>query len=469
MRNSYDRSSDATREDGLRRLGKLTWRTAQLGALATVGVATLFARTAPAQTASQTAPAAKPAAATSSPSPTPAASRRAKPTPASPAASHPAAQAAAPSAAPSSAPRPGADRLARAGHQGAHPGAAHHRAGRGADHRGARADCHKHITRRKLVPTGQRPVMPGQCTFAALGTFATLLVTDPAVLASARGLLTAELAAIDAACSRFRSDSELSRACSANGRPVAISSLFVEALEVALTAARLTDGDVDPTCGQSLAWLGYDRDFALARQDTSPVSLPPVLGGGWRRYGLTPRAGRCRSRPGCMLDLGATAKALAADRAATAIAAATGCGVLVNLGGDISVAGRAPEDGWLVGVADDARFDTTADSVRIRQSVLISGGGLATSSVLGRSWQRGGVTVHHIIAPGTGLPARSCWRTVTVAAKTCVDANIAATAAIVRGERATNWLEQLRLPTRLVRHDGSVVTVAGWPERESTA
>ena len=308
MRNSYDRSSDATREDGLRRLGKLTWRTAQLGALATVGVATLFARTAPAQTASQTAPAAKPAAATSGPSSAPAASGRAKPHRASPGREPASGAGRRPVGGAVERACPGADQAAPPATAGTDPGTAHHGAGRGADHRGARADCHKHITRRKLVPTATAaagqcngPVMPGQCTFDALGTFATLLVTDPAVLASARGLLAAELAAIDAACSRFRSDSELSRACSANGRPVAVSSLFVEALEVALTAARLTDGDVDPTCGQSLAWLGYDRDFALARQDTSPVSLPPVLGGGWRRYGLTPRAGRCRSRPACCL------------------------------------------------------------------------------------------------------------------------------------------------------------------------
>jgi thiamine biosynthesis lipoprotein len=199
------------------------------------------------------------------------------------------------------------------------------------------------------------------------------------------------------------------------------------------------------------------------------VRLPPVRGGGWRTVRLEATRAEVSVPSGVLLDLGATAKALAADRAATAIAAATSSGVLVNLGGDISVAGLAPEGGWLVGVADDARFDTTTDSVRIRQSVLISGGGLATSSVLGRSWQRGGVTVHHIIAPGTGLPASSCWRTVTVAAKTCVDANIASTAAIVRGERAAGWLEQLRLPARLVRQDGSVVTVAGWPEHESMA
>ncbi len=50
MRDSYrDRYEDSpgqTREVGLRRLGRLTWRTTQLGALATVGFAIVFARTA---------------------------------------------------------------------------------------------------------------------------------------------------------------------------------------------------------------------------------------------------------------------------------------------------------------------------------------------------------------------------------------------------------------------------------------
>jgi thiamine biosynthesis lipoprotein ApbE len=314
---------------------------------------------------------------------------------------------------------------------------------------------------------------PGKRTFNALGTFATLLITDPDALESAGELLAGELAAIDAACSRFRPDSELLRACSAGGRPVPVSPLFAEAIDVALTAARLTDGDVDPTCGRALAALGYDRDFALARQDASPVRLPPVPGGvgpGWRAVRLdAARDGKpamVTVPEGILLDLGATAKALAADRAAAAIAAATGAGVLVNLGGDISVAGVAPEGGWLVGVADDARFDTTTDSVRISQSILIWDGGLATSSVAGRSWRRGDMTVHHIIAPGTGMPARSCWRTVTVAAATCLAANIAATAAIVRAEAAAGWLERLRLPSRLVRGDDGVLAVAGWPEAQ---
>jgi thiamine biosynthesis lipoprotein len=164
-----------------------------------------------------------------------------------------------------------------------------------------------------------------------------------------------------------------------------------------------------------------------------------------------------------MLDLGATAKALAADRAAAAIEAATGCGVLVNLGGDIRVAGQPPETGWRVGIAEDAGFEDSTASLEPRQVVAIRDGGLATSSTSVRSWRRGGADLHHIIAPATGLPADSCWQAVSVAAASCVGANIASTAAIVRSDRAVPWLDGLGLPARLVRHDGSTVTVAGWP------
>jgi thiamine biosynthesis lipoprotein len=291
-------------------------------------------------------------------------------------------------------------------------------------------------------------------TFPALGTFATVLVTDPAALGEAHRLLAAELAAIDAACSRFRDDSELSRVNHARGRPVEVSPLFADALTVALDAAELTDGDVDPTCGQSLARLGYDRDFALARQCTDPLRQPPM-----------PPGGSVRVPAGILLDLGATAKALAADRAAAAVQAAAGGGVLINLGGDLRVAGDPPDGGWPVGIADDAGFDTSTASVRLRQVVMVRDGGLATSSPLGRTWRRGDARLHHIVDPVTGRPARSCWRTVSVAAASCVGANIASTAAILRGERAIGWLDELGLPARLVRRDGTVVTVAGWPGR----
>jgi thiamine biosynthesis lipoprotein len=302
----------------------------------------------------------------------------------------------------------------------------------------------------------------GTRTFPALGTFASLLVTDRRSLELAYGLLAGELLAVDMACSRFRPDSELWRVNHAGGHPVGIGPLLTQALATALTAARITDGDVDPTCGQSLARLGYDRDFAQARRDTTALAAPPAPAAGWRTVELDTQRRTVRVPDAVMLDLGATAKALAADRAAARIHTAVGCGVLVNLGGDIRVAGQPPAGGWRVGILDDLA-GAPAARTEPSQAVIIRDGGLATSSTGARAWRRGKARMHHIIAPGTGRPADSCWRTVSVAAATCVDANTASTAAILRGERAPRWLDELHLPARLVRHDGTTVIVGGWP------
>jgi FAD:protein FMN transferase len=303
----------------------------------------------------------------------------------------------------------------------------------------------------------------GTRAFPALGTLASVLVTEPDRLDEAAGLLDAELRAMDQACSRFRDDSELWQVNHAGGRPVQVSPLLSEALATALAAAAASDGDVDPTCGQALASLGYDRDFAAARQDASPLTQPPAPAAGWQTVELDQARGVVRVPPGVVLDFGATAKALAADRAAVAIAATTGCGVLVNLGGDIRVAGQAPAGGWRIGIRDDVEFTPDDSDGEPSQVIVITDSGLATSSTGVRSWQRGGTRLHHIIVPRTGLPVVSCWRAASVAAATCVDANTASTAAILRGERAPEWLDRLRLPARLVHHDGTAVTISGWP------
>jgi thiamine biosynthesis lipoprotein len=88
---------------------------------------------------------------------------------------------------------------------------------------------------------------------------------------------------------------------------------------------------------------------------------------------------------------------------------------------------------------------------------------LATSSTTVRRWRAGEADVHHIVDPRSGAPAEEVWRTVSVAARTCVEANTASTAAIVRGEAALAWLERCGLPARLVRRDGTVATTCGWP------
>ncbi|MDH6577748.1 FAD:protein FMN transferase [Kitasatospora sp. MAP5-34] len=299
---------------------------------------------------------------------------------------------------------------------------------------------------------------PVTVAFPALGTTAVLVVTDPAALDAARQVLEAELAAIDLACSRFRPDSELSRANAAAGKPVTVSPLFAEALETALRAAELTDGVVDPTVGTAVAALGYDRTFASVRPE-GIGAVTVVRPAGRRSVGWEPGRRRLLLPLGTALDFGATAKALAADRAAGRAARAVGCGVLVGLGGDLSTAGPAPAAGWQVEIADHH----AESSFPPGPTVALHTGGLASSGTTARTWRRGGRTLHHIVDPATGDVPSPVWRTVSVAAASCVDANTASTAAVVLGEKAPGWLGSAGLPARLVRTDGSVLTLGGWP------
>lgn len=302
----------------------------------------------------------------------------------------------------------------------------------------------------------------GVADFSALGTAVRLVVTDLGWLDQARALLDEELAAIDAACSRFRPDSELVAVSDARGHPVRVSPLLAEAVAVALRAASVTDGAVDPTVGVAMEAIGYDRTFTALAVDgpALPIVVRPVPG--WRLVRVE-RSTRMLTVPaGIHLDLGATAKALAADRAAAAIGGALPCGVLVSLGGDVAIAGPVPDGGWVIRVQDLPGLPgepADADAT----TISLATGALATSSTAARRWVRGGQVLHHLIDPRSGRPARSPWRTVSVAAATCVDANIASTATIVRGQAGLRWLTSLGLPARCVGVDGRVVTLSGWP------
>jgi FAD:protein FMN transferase len=292
----------------------------------------------------------------------------------------------------------------------------------------------------------------------AFGTVALVAVSDPARTDAAVAAVTEVIDEFDRACSRFRPDSELSRLNACAGDSVPVGPVLLDAVTAALRAARLTAGDVDPTVGEALIALGYDRSFEEiggAAVRTVPLAAVP----GWRAVQVDVQAGTIRLAPGVSLDLGATAKALAADRAAAAALDGAGCGVLVSFGGDLAIAGDPPAEGWRVRVTDDHRAGVEAPG----QWITLWGGGLATSSTVARRWETDAGVAHHLVDPSTGRPVDSAWRTASVCAGSCLDANIASTAAIVRGEAVGAWLEALGLPGRLVRVDGSVCHVAGWP------
>jgi FAD:protein FMN transferase len=311
-----------------------------------------------------------------------------------------------------------------------------------------------------------------RATLEAFGSTALVAVTDPTALAAARAVVERIVADFDQACSRFREDSELSAVNARPGDAVGVGPVLLEAVAVALRAARLTGGDVDPTVGQALISLGYDRDFASlggvgagegdagegdagAGMAAHPLATVP----GWRTVTVDAQRSTIRLAGGVKLDLGATAKALAADRAAAEASAAAGCGVLVSFGGDLAIAGDGPSRGWLIRVTDDHRSGFEAPG----QWISLTTGGLATSSTAARRWRTASGTAHHLVDPLTGRSAESVWRTVSVCAASCVDANTASTAAIIRSEAAVQWLGALGMPSRLVGTDGTVHHVGGWP------
>lgn len=292
--------------------------------------------------------------------------------------------------------------------------------------------------------------MTADRSWSTWGTRVHLLVTDPASLAAAEELSRAFLDAVDRACSRFRPDAELARVVP--GRPTPVSPLLAAAVEAALTVAELTEGLVDPTLGRHLTALGYDRTFAaLPATGPTAVALPVTVT--WREVLL--EGTRLTVPPGVQLDLGASAKAWAADHLAAHVAA-LGTGVLVNLGGDLALAGPAPEGGWSIEIADRPGAEGVT-------TVLLDSGGLATSSTTARTWDRGGSRLHHVLDPATGRPAPTVWASVSVVAGSCLEANACSTAAIVLGEQAPDWLAARGVPALLLSSAGEQVRVGGWP------
>ena len=261
--------------------------------------------------------------------------------------------------------------------------------------------------------------------------------------------------AVELACSRFRADSELSRLRDAEGSRV--SPLLAMLVGKALEVARWTNGSVDPTLGNDLAALGYDRDFALVGSEThldgTTVSARRSVAG-WTRVSLLDDV---LTVPGDLrLDLGASAKAVTADLVAEMITKQLGCAALVSVGGDIATGGQSPSGGWEVLVQDLP--EDPAQRMR-----LADGAALATSSTQKRRWVVAGQPVHHILDPRFGTPVDPVWRSVSVAATSCLRANALSTASIVRGLSAVEWLSSLGADARLVDRAGRVVVTGNWP------
>jgi FAD:protein FMN transferase len=314
---------------------------------------------------------------------------------------------------------------------------------------------------RTTSATPGAPAAYGQAQWRALGTYVQLVVAGEQHLEAARRLAVRRLDDVDRTCSRFRDDSDLVRANRNAGRWTPVDPLLSAAVAAALSAAEASDGHVDPTLGHSITAAGYDRTFAELGSDghgPADVPAPPPLREAWRHVEVDPD-GAVLVPAGAALDLGATGKAFAADLIAGEIGRTTGC--VLSLGGDVAVGApdgappRTPP--WRVSLSEVPEEPPAVQ-------VELPAGGMATSTVLARRWRRGGAVVHHLLDPATGRSVDPVWRTASVVAPTCLEANTASTAAIVIGEHAPAWLATLGVAARLVDGEGAVAYVGNWNE-----
>jgi FAD:protein FMN transferase len=296
--------------------------------------------------------------------------------------------------------------------------------------------------------------------FTGFGTVVGVWTTQPDLLPRLESFLRAWVETVEAAASRFREDSDISRANRAAGTTVEVSADLLDAVDAACLMADATYGLCDPTVGTAVISAGYDRSFEHIASDGPGPAISHNRGGAWNQVEIDHVRGTLLVPAGYQLDLGGSAKGWAMDQAIARLsqgilADTPGAGVCISAGGDMEVTGVPPRGGWPVTIRE--RLEG-AEGVSARQVHLVSGA-MATSGATVRRWERDGSTQHHIIDPRTGKPGTSAWMLVTTFSDSCLVADTMATAAWLLNEPAPLWLAGRGVGARMLRHDGAETLV----------
>ncbi len=290
--------------------------------------------------------------------------------------------------------------------------------------------------------------------FRAMGTTISLLLPD-AQLREGTEATRDLFAEWEQTLSRFLPESELSRLNRQAGISINVSPLLFLVLHAACIAAQETEGLFDPTLLTQLIHIGYDRTF-----DALPATLPmpeaaSQPGGGWRGIRLKQRRRRVTLPEGIGVEVGGIAKGMAVDAALAHLRLRGIQTALVNAGGDLAVMGMpAGDEDWPLAIAGK---DTT-------WTIPFHHGALATSGRNRRHWQQGTYARHHLLDPRSGESAQSGLWSVTVAAGSCQQAEVAAKVAFLLGaEQGKNFLDDRGFAGVLVRDDGSWTGTGSWP------
>ncbi len=281
-------------------------------------------------------------------------------------------------------------------------------------------------------------------TFVAMGSTVELILDGgPPDAEVAFSDAEREIHRLEQMLSRFLPTSELCRLNAAG--TLDASPEFLEVTKLALEARERTGGRFDPTVHDALVAAGYDRSFDDVAPDGNAISPGAACGGD-----VTVNGSTIEIEPGYRLDFGGIAKGYAADRACALLAEAGPC--IVNAGGDLAIHGTPEEGVWPVAVEVPGAALTLG----------LASGALATSGRDHRRWRRGGVELHHLVDPATGMPAVTSLLRVTAFADSAARAEVAAKVLLLVGaDAARTEAEALGIPAVLITDDGHVVLAGG--------
>jgi thiamine biosynthesis lipoprotein len=261
------------------------------------------------------------------------------------------------------------------------------------------------------------------------------------------------------ALTRFDGSSELSALNARAGETVTASDTLLRAVQAALWVARASDGLVDPTVLDALESAGYAR----SRDGASPAPLVDAVAGAparrpaaprpsarWQDIALDASRHTIRLPAGVRIDVGGSAKGLAADLAAEQLARRGA--YAVDVGGDIRIGGthHLPRTVHIRHPLADG----------IAHSFTVTTGAVATSGLQTRLWRTEHGFAHHLIDPARGTPAWTGVVQATALAPTGLEAEMLAKTALLLGPNAGRELLG-RHGGALVLDDGSLVLAGG--------
>jgi FAD:protein FMN transferase len=255
--------------------------------------------------------------------------------------------------------------------------------------------------------------------------------------------------------SRFLDTSDISRLNNAEGEPVDVDPITVALVMEMLAARRLTDGQYDPTILPRLIAEGY----SASRVDPSRVTTLPASARWPVDTAGTTVSGNSITLPvGMTLDPGGIGKGFAADVLVTRAMELGAIGALVEIGGDLRIAGSAPDgSNWHIGIDDP--FNPGHDRTRVN----LLDGAVATSSTQTRTWEFEGITRHHLIDSTSGRPLTTDVVSVSVIVVSAAIAEVVAKCGFLRAD-FLEWAPSVGTAAFVINRDGSTVETVNWKD-----